>query len=478
MSAVDQLDDAPLARWRAKPAEFIETVLYNPETGGPFVLLDAEREFLKHSYQLDENGRLLYPEQVYACPKKSGKTGFAALHLITTILLFGGRFGEAYALANDQEQAQSRVFAAIRNIVQASPLLRNEAKITADKITFPNFYNAMICTLASNYATAAGANPVESTFDELWAYSSERSHRLWDEMVPPPTRKIACRLTVTYAGFSGESVVLEDLYKRGLELPQVGPDLYAGDGLLMFWSHTPIAYWQTTQSWLDSMRRSLRPNQYLRMIENRFVISEGSFITPDQWDAIIDPDMRPVLGDKALQIVVGIDASVKYDSTALVAVNFDYATQRCRLVTHRIFQPSPDDPLSFEDTVERTILEWQQRFQLQACYFDPFQMVSTSQRLAKHGIKIEEFPQSPGNLTLASQTLYELIWGRNLTVYPDEAIRLAVSRAIAVETSRGWRIAKEKQSHKIDVVVALAMACHGAMQKQTSYNLYLPGLWE
>jgi len=59
-----------------------------------------------------------------------------------------------------------------------------------------------------------------------------------------------------------------------------------------------------------------------------------------------------VLGDKALLIVVGIDASVKYDSTALVAVNFDYATQRCRLVTRRIFQPSPDDPLSFEDTVE------------------------------------------------------------------------------------------------------------------------------
>ena len=46
---------------------------------------------------------------------------------------------------------------------------------------------------------------------------------------------------MTYAGFSGESVVLEDLYKRGLTLPQVGPDLYAGDGLLMFWSHEPIA---------------------------------------------------------------------------------------------------------------------------------------------------------------------------------------------------------------------------------------------
>ena len=381
MSAVLELDEAPLDRWRAKPAEFIETVLHNPETGKPFVLLDAEREFLKHSYQLDENGRLRYPEQVYACPKKSGKTGFAGLHMLTTILLYGGRLAEGYALANDQEQAQSRVFAAIRNIVQASPLLRNEAKITADKITFPNFYNAMICTVASNYATAAGANPVESTFDELWAYSSERSHRLWDEMIPPPTRQIACRLTTTYAGFSNESVVLEDLYRRGLALPQVGPDLYAGDGLLMFWSHEPIAHWQT-QSWLDSMRRSLRPNQYLRMIENRFVVSEGSFITPDQWDAIVDPDMRPMLGDRATQIVVGIDASVKHDSTALCAVSFHWGTQRCRLVTHRVFQPSPDEPLDFEGTVERTLLEWRKCFQLQAVYFDPWQMVSTSQRLA------------------------------------------------------------------------------------------------
>ena len=43
-------------------------------------------------------------------------------------------------------------------------------------------------------------------------------------------------------------------------------------------------------------------------------------------------------------------------------------------------------------------------------------------------------------------------------------MRLAASRAVAVETSRGWRISKEKQSHKIDVIVALAMACHAAVQ--------------
>ena len=64
-------------------------------------------------------------------------------------------------------------------------------------------------------------------------------------MVPPPIRKIACRLTTTYAGFEGESTLLEELYKRGLAQPQIGADLHAGDGLLMFWSHVPVAPWQS-----------------------------------------------------------------------------------------------------------------------------------------------------------------------------------------------------------------------------------------
>jgi phage terminase large subunit-like protein len=198
-----------LERWRADPIAFIETVLFDPESGRPFQLLDAERAFLQHAYQTNDDGKLRYPEQVYSCPKKSGKTTLSGLHMLTTVLMFGGRFAEGYALANDEEQAQSRVFQMIKRIVEASPLLAREAKITADKIVFPAFHNAAICTLASNYASAAGSNPTVSCFDELWSYTSERSHRLWDEMVPPPTRKIACRLTTTYAGFTGESTLLE-----------------------------------------------------------------------------------------------------------------------------------------------------------------------------------------------------------------------------------------------------------------------------
>jgi phage terminase large subunit-like protein len=446
--------------WRSDPVKFIETVLHNPETGKPFQLLAAERDFLAHAFTFDADGRLLYQEMVFAAIKKSGKTGFAAMFMLAMLLLFGDRFAEGYCIANDLEQAASRVFQAAKRIVEASPLLKRDARVTADKITFAAFHGATIAAVACDYTGMAGANPTISVFDELWGYVSENSRRLWDEMVPPPTRKVTCRLTVTYAGFSGESVLLEELNRRGLAQPEVGRSLRAGDGLLMAWHHEPIAPWQT-EAWIAEMRRSLRPSQFLRMIENRFVTSESSFVDMVKWDACVDPNATPVFADNNLPVFIGVDASVKHDSTAIVAVT-PLPDKRVRLVMHRIFQPTPDAPLDFEATVEATLIDLCNRFAVRSIRFDPYQMQAVAQRLQKRGLPVQEFPQTVPNLTIASQGLWELIESRGLILYPDAAMRLAASRAIAIETARGWRIAKEKQSHKIDVIVALGMAAHVA----------------
>jgi phage terminase large subunit-like protein len=455
----EALEPSALERWRRDPAEFITEILRDPETGKPFVLLDAERKFLQCAFASDADGRLIYPEQVFAAPKKSGKTGFAAMHMLTTTLIFGGSFAEGYCVANDEEQAQGRVFQAVRRICEKSPLLRREARVTQYRVEFPAT-GAAITAIASDYAGAAGANPTISCFDELWGYTSERSRRLWDEMIPSPARKISCRFTTTYAGFEGESTLLEELHNRGRALPRIGPDLHAGDGLLMFWTHDPVAPWQT-DAWLAQMRRTLRPNQYLRI----FVSTESPFIEMAWFDACVDPSARALVSDPSLPIYVGIDASTKHDSTAVVACAWDRKAGKARLIWHRIFQPSPDEPLNFEATIERALLELRQRFTIRKAIFDPWQMQATAQRLRANNIYIEEFPQSSGRLTESAQNLFELIKSGNIVLYPDADIRLAMSRAVAKESSRGWRIGKEKQTHKIDVVVALGMAALVAAQQ-------------
>ena len=50
------------------------------------------------------------------------------------------------------------MFAIVKRIVEAQPLLRAIAKLTADRVTFPAL-GATIIAIASDAASAAGANP-------------------------------------------------------------------------------------------------------------------------------------------------------------------------------------------------------------------------------------------------------------------------------------------------------------------------------
>jgi phage terminase large subunit-like protein len=194
------------------------------------------------------------------------------------------------------------------------------------------------------------------------------------------------------------------------------------------------------------------------------IVRRGQFIPVEWWDACVDPDAKPLTADRRLSVWVGVDASTKRDSTAIVVTTYDPKEKCVRLVWHRIFQPSPDDPLHFEATIEQTLIHVMARFLVQEVRFDPWQMQSVSQRLIGMRIPMVEFGQTVQNLTEASQNLYELVKGRNLILYEDAAMRLALQRSIAIESTRGWRIAKEKASHKIDVIVALAQSALGAVE--------------
>jgi hypothetical protein len=61
------------------------------------------------------------------------------------------------------------------------------------------------------------------------------------------------------------------------------------------------------------------------------------------------------------------------------------------------------------------------------------------------------------------QALFDLLTGKTLRLYPADDLRAQALNTVAIESPRGWRLAKEKASRKIDAVVALAMACVAAL---------------
>src|SRR5439155_8920831 len=119
-------------------------------------------------------------------------------------------------------------------------------------------------------------------------------------------------------------------------------------------------------------------------------------------------------------------------------------------------------------TVEAYLLDLRRRYRVGRVLYDPFQMARSAVTLRRAGVPMEEYPQTSGNLTAAGQGLFELVRGRGLVMYPDAELRRHVLNAVAVETGRGWRLAKEKSSRKIDGVVALSFACLDAIQKTNS----------
>jgi hypothetical protein len=93
--------------------------------------------------------------------------------------------------------------------------------------------------------------------------------------------------------------------------------------------------------------------------------------------------------------------------------------------------------------------------------------------LAKDHIKMIEYPQTMDRITSMSQNLYDLIMGRNLLLYPDAEMRKHAQKCVAMETPRGWRIVKKQGSHKIDLIIALAIACAGAIDMKTGHREWI-----
>lgn len=90
-----------------------------------------------------------------------------------------------------------------------------------------------------------------------------------------------------------------------------------------------------------------------------------------------------------------------------------------------------------------------------------------------------EWPQTVGNTCEMTEALSMLLLNHRLLLYPDKTVRQHLLNARVKETQRGWRLIKGRQSKKIDLDIALAMAVLGAQQKfllgsQRKGHVYTP----
>ena len=296
------------------------------------------------------------------------------------------------------------------------------------------------------------------------------------------------RFIATYAGFEGESDLLQELYSRGIK-GEVIPELAHiedGDGqpacrrvgrMFMYWDHELKPYPGLTISpeiYHAEQRATLRPLAYLRIHENRFTANEDHFITPEQWDACYSLELQALSYGDNRRMTLGADASTTRDLTALVGVSRNTETHTQDVIYCRVWRPEKGDyrfgkpTVDLDETIKSEILRLFLEGRVESVYYDPYQLHSIGLELEKAGVSMHELPQT-GMRVEADQALYDAIIGKTLRHYNDPILNEHVKNAVAIETPRGFRLAKEKTSRKIDASVALSMAHYGALNNKITW---------
>ena len=425
-------------------------------TREPIELLDWQRKILTDIFYVKIRPKLAIAGSV----KKSGKSELAAV--VALWYMCNIPMSENYVLAPDLDCGTDVVFQSLRNVIKLNPVLAGACKVTEDTITF--LINDSFIKVLPNDISVAGLRPNLTIIDEAWAFRTESSIRTLDEMTTNPVGDHLTLVTTTagYQEDEGEDLHLWRWYCRGRAI-QEGKE--EADPLFYFcwkedYSGVP---WVEGTGYLDHQLKILKLSTYQRFHENKWSSAIDTFITPDILDRCIDSTLRPGAEPKT-RIVCAIDCGPKWDCSALVALAKDETKQRgIRLVDHHIYEPR-GQTISFEKTIECTIIEWSKQYIIIDCYFDPYQMLRTAQTLRDKGIKMTEFTQSVSNMVSATTSLSELLHSQNIRLYPNTILRQHILSASTKEHSEGLRLVKTQRAKKIDAAIALAMAVEAAMK--------------
>jgi phage terminase large subunit-like protein len=467
-------------------------------------LAQFQRDILRHAFTLRADGTFPYRTIIWSQIKKSGKT------------MMAGAVGACFAaqveppnlvltIANNQEQSAGRIFNAARPTLRSLGCKVPMTSGAKPEIQLTN--GTLFKAIPNNYEGQAGANYGLTLWSELWAFTLERGTRLWDELVPVPTRKNSIRWVETYVGFEDESKLLlnqflkvfDDTSERKLakgarvveELEHIRtlgslegdkyshlntkPTCYAveEEGLLYFHDHERRMTWQQGargDAYYAEQKSSMRKSAYVRLCENRWQSSAGDFLEEDWLTRSLR--LTTVTQDALFEpMVIAIDASQRHDTTSIVGTRYNAETERFETPLVIVFDPKGED-IDLDETVAETIEglfnagliatsynEKTEEDELEL-WHDPYQMHQVAVNLAKKGIKSREFSQGKER-TLADTHLWKLYRDDMIDNIDSPDLKAHCQAAKAVEQENEMlRIVKGTRSNagKVDATVSQSMS--------------------
>jgi phage terminase large subunit-like protein len=168
--------------------------------GNPIQLHEWQRELLRQSFIVDENGLFKHRTIYWGMARKNGKSSLATGIGLWSLFMHD-EGGETYSCAATKDQARI-TFNDARKLIEAEPELKAMTKVYRDAIELPAT-GSVWRVLASESFGAEGLNASCVIFDEIHALN-DRS--MWDVMqLSMASRKQPLMIATTTAGTKSDS---------------------------------------------------------------------------------------------------------------------------------------------------------------------------------------------------------------------------------------------------------------------------------
>jgi phage terminase large subunit-like protein len=449
------------------PAAWITTHFYIPETLKPITLAPYQQAVLTEALSRDERGLFRYSTIVWSDLKKSAKTTIAAA--VVMWMAFSKPGARIRLVGNDLKQADSRVFYAITESIRLNPEWRASIKTIQHKVYLPN--DSIIESVAVDPGGEAGGNDDMLEWTELWAATQTAHKKLWAELTLSPTKfGQSFRWIDTYAGYSGESEILESLYAQGvqkelqIDLGIPGLEVYADRNARLFvlWNTQVRLDWQT-QEYYRQETTSLTDSEFRRMHKNEWITSSDTFVPAEWWNACKVTNAPPV--ETHLPMVIALDAGVSSDCFGMLMLSRRDVKDGKGNVRHiltpryaRAWKPPKGGQLDFDSEIEPELRRLvKENYIAQVCY-DPYQLHSFCTRLQRDmKVHFSEFNQGTDR-AIADKQLRDLIIARQIEHQGEAELTEHVTNANAKTEGEHLRLVKRSATMKIDLAVCLGMA--------------------
>ena len=438
--------------------------------GHPIKLQDWQKELLRQSFILDENGLFKHRTIYWGMGRKNGKSSLATGIGLWSLFMHD-QGGETYSCAATKDQARI-TFNDARKLIEANPDLSSMTKVYRDAIELPST-GSVWRVLASESFGAEGLNASCVIFDEIHALPDRK---MWDVMqLSMASRQQPLMIATTTAGTksdqTGQDSTAYGLYNH---LKRVATGETPDSTFFGAWWEAPAeADHRTEEAWIagnpgygvlnspDDFRSMVTrtPEPEFRTKRcNQWVSSAVSWLPTGAWDTCA--------GETSLEgkdYVLGLDGSFSGDATVVTYTTIEEIPQV------GIVGAWEKDPNIHDDTWRVDVLEVEERIRqfvrdnpgVKEIACDPYRWTRTMQLLADEGYPISEYPSTNARrMVPACAKFYDAVVDGKMIHDGNPLLARHLSNAVIKIDNLGPRIVKENRNsqRRIDAAVAAVLS--------------------